>query len=113
MYSALIPVHHIPASKTKHLKEFSIFLDVNLSQIIDSKHDFKFGDMLARSRGMVELMFTKPGFSLEILILLDVVDLEIQALLGLDVLDCNNLLFDNVTNHLWKGIIVNLDPLRF
>ena len=46
-------------------------------------------------------------------VLLDVLDIEIPALLGLNVLDGNNLLFKNLKNHPWSRIITKKDPLRF
>ena len=58
-------------------------------------------------------MLPTPGSTLGIPVILDVVDVEIQELLGLVVLDENNLLVDNVTNHLWSRIIANNDLLRF
>ena len=64
------------------------------------KRDLKFGDTLVRSIGVVELMLPTCGYKLDIPVILDVVDVEIASLLGPDVLDGNNLLVDNVTNHL-------------
>ena len=40
------------------------------------------------------------GSALDIPLLLDVVDVEIPGLLGLDLLDGNNLLVDNAISHL-------------
>ena len=62
---------------------------------------------------MFELMLPTPGSTLEIPIILDVVDIKIPPLLELDVLGGNNLLVDNTTNHLWKLMATNKDPLRF
>ena len=59
--------------------------------VIDSKHDFRFGDTLVRSRVMIELMLPAPGSTLDIPVILDVVDVEIPPLPGLEVLDGNNL----------------------
>ena len=58
-------------------------------------------------------MLPTPGPRLEIPIFLDVVDVQIPASLGLDVLDGNNILLDTVTSYLWNRIITNKDPLRF
>ena len=58
-------------------------------------------------------MLSTPESTLDIPVMLDVVDVEIPPLLGLEVLDGNNLLVDNGTNHLWNSIITNNDPLRF
>ena len=68
--------------------------------IIDSKREFKFGDSLVRSRGVVEIMLPTPGSTLDITVILDVVDVKIPALPVLDVFYWNNLLADNVNNHL-------------
>ena len=68
--------------------------------IIDSKHDFIFGDTLVRSTGKVELILPKHGYTFDISVILDVVDVEISTLLGLKVQDGNNLLVDYVTNDL-------------
>ena len=62
---------------------------------------------------MVELMLPTSGSTLDIPFILDVVDVEIPPLLGLDVLEGNNLLVYNVANHLWNRIATNKDPLRF
>ena len=62
---------------------------------------------------MVELMLLTPGSTFEIPVMLDAQDFEIPPLLGLDVLDGNSFLVDNLTNHLWNRIINNRDPLRF
>ena len=64
-----------------------------------------------RSRGIVELILSTPGSVLEIPVILDVVDHEIPALLGLEFLYGNNLLVENVSNHLSNRIITNKDPL--
>ena len=49
---------------------------------------------------MVKLMLPTAGCTLDVPVILDTVYVEIPHLLGLDVLDGNNLVFDNVTNHL-------------
>ena len=62
---------------------------------------------------MVRLMLLTLEFSLDIPVILDVVDVEIPALLGLDILDGNNLPVDKVINHLSNRIITDKGPLRF
>ena len=81
--------------------------------MIDPKRDFIFDDTLVRSRGMVELMLRTPWSTLDIPVILDVLDVEIPVLLVLDILDGNNVPVDNVTDHLWNRLITNKDPLRF
>ena len=49
---------------------------------------------------MIELMLLTPGSTRDKPVILDVVDVEIPPLLGFDVLERNNLLVDNATNHL-------------
>ena len=58
-------------------------------------------------------MLPTSGSTLYIPALRDVADVEITALLGLYILDENNIFVDNVTNHLWNRIITNKDPFRF
>ena len=50
--------------------------------IIDSKREFKFGDILVRSRVMVELMLGIPASILEIPVTFDVADVEIPPILA-------------------------------
>ena len=53
----------------------------------DSKYDFKFGDTLVRSRGMLELMLPTPGSTHDIPVILGSLDVEVPPLLGLDAVD--------------------------
>ena len=85
----------------------------NSIPMIESDRDFQFGDTMIRSKGMVELILPTPGSVRDVPILMDVVDIDIPALLGLDVLDGNNLFVDNVTGHLWNRIVTCNEPLRF
>ena len=67
--------------------------------IIDSKRDFKFGDALVKSRGMVELMLPTPGSILDIQVILDLVDVKILTVMRIrryrrkqhSCLQCNQL----------------------
>ena len=54
---------------------------------------------------MLVLSLPTPGYARDIPILMDVVDVNISDLLGLDVLDGNNLFVDSVIGHLWNQII--------
>ena len=47
-----------------------------------------------------------------IYVLLDVVDVDIPALIGLDVLEGNFLMVDNISNRLWHRIVISNDPLE-
>ena len=62
---------------------------------------------------MVELMLLTPAPILDILVIFDVVEFETPPYLGLDVLDVNIILVDNVASHFWNPIISNKDTLRF
>ena len=59
----------------------------NSTPVINSQRDFEFEDTLIRSRELVELKIRTTGKALDIIVLLDVVDVEIPALLWLYVLD--------------------------
>ena len=62
---------------------------------------------------MVKLFLPKSGSIIGIPVTLEVVDVEIPPLLGLDVLYENNLLVDNITNHILSRIVTNKDPVGF
>ena len=85
----------------------------NFIPMIQSERDFQFGDTLIRSKSMIELILPTPGNRREIPVIMDVVDVDIPALLGIDVLDGNNLFVDNVAGHLWNRIITCKEPLQF
>ena len=55
--------------------------------IIDSKHDFKFCEILIRSKGMVELMLLTCESIPDIPVLLDIIDIKMPALKILYVMD--------------------------
>ena len=46
-------------------------------------------------------------------IFLDIVDVNVLAQLGLDILDRNNLIVDKVTGHLWNRIFNIQHPLKY
>ena len=71
------------------------------------------GNTEIKSQEMVELLLPTPRHIQDIPILLDVVDINILALLGLDVLDENNLFVDNVTGHFWNRVITRQHPLTY
>ena len=62
---------------------------------------------------MVDPAIKTPDHVPRINVMLDVVDVDIPALLGLDVLDGNSLIVENVTNRLWERTVVSHGPLRF
>ena len=57
-------------------------------------------------------MLPTPGSTLDILVMIDVLDVKILAYLGLDVLGGKNLVVGNIINHLQNRIITNKNPLR-
>ena len=62
---------------------------------------------------MVELLLLTPGHIQDKPILNDVVDVNVPALLGLDVLDRNNVFVENVTGHLWKRVTIRQHALKY
>ena len=65
--------------------------------MIQTDRNFQFGNTEIESEGMVELLLPTPGHIQDIPILHDAVDLHVPALLRFEVLDRNNLFFDNLT----------------
>ena len=61
----------------------------------------------------MELFLPTPAHIYDTPILLDVVKVNVPALLGLDILDGNNLLVDNVTGNLWNRTITNKNSLQY
>ena len=75
--------------------------------------DFRFLNVSSKLFGMIELGIQTPDHTPPICILLDVVDVDIPALIGLDVLDGHCLMVDNISNRLWNRVIISEDPLEF
>ena len=67
--------------------------------MIKSDIDFQFVNAVIKSEGMVKLLLRTPGNIQDESILLYVVDVNIHALLGLFVLDGNNLFVNSVAGH--------------
>ena len=68
--------------------------------VMRSRNAFRFGDSVAKSRGIVELFLDTPNGTPPLPVLLDIVDVNIPALLGLDILDGYSLNADTVSNRL-------------
>ena len=62
---------------------------------------------------MFELILPTRKFTLAMPVILDVVDVKIPPLLGLNVVYGKNLLINNVNNHLGGRKITNMNPPRF
>ena len=79
-----------------------------------SNNYFKFGDVPVRSLGMVELHLKTPAPRRPIPVLMDIVPVDVPALLSLDVLDAECLYADNITNRIVHRIVISNpgDPLR-
>ena len=58
-------------------------------------------------------MLPTPESTLDISVILDIVDAEIAPLLDLDVIEGNSLLIENVTDYPWTCIGTNTAPLKF
>ena len=84
--------------------------------IIHPKYEPKFNDKLIRSGAMFELILSPPVSTHDISVIFDVIDIEIPALLVLNVRDFrngNSSLVACLINKLWNQIITNKDPFRF
>ena len=86
----------------------SIIRSQNRSSIPISSSDnmFTFGEVTVKSQGAVELWLRTPSIVQHIPVILDIVELDIPALLGLDIIDAYGLVADTVNNrlvHLRKG----------
>ena len=79
---------------------------------IRSNRIFRFGDVSTKSLGIIELAIQTPDHISPISILLYVVDVDIPPLIGLDVLDSNCLMVDNISNRLWHRTIISNDLLE-
>ena len=69
---------------------------------------FRFGDVKVRSVGKIEISLKTPASIRHISVLMDIVPVDIPALLGLDVLDSESLYADNVTNRLVHRCVLSL-----
>ena len=83
---SLIQIYHLTDLETTCVKYSSAILVVYLSQWSLFQFELKFSDILVGSRKAAELMLPPPRSILDISVLLDVIELGIQALLGIDVL---------------------------
>ena len=72
-----------------------------------STNSFRFGDVTVHSLGMVEIALATPLNIPNIPVLMDIVPVNVPALLGLDVLDSEELYADNVTNRLVHRHVVS------
>ena len=61
---------------------------------------FRFGYSVVCLLGLVEVALSTPGCIQDIMVLMDIVPMNVPALLVLDVLDSESLYADNVTNRL-------------
>ena len=78
---------------------------------IRSNRIFRFGYVTTWSFGLIELGIQTPDHIPRISILLTVVDVYIPALIGLDVLDGNFPLVDNISHCIWHRVIISEEPL--
>ena len=75
--------------------------------MIESDWDFQFGDTGIRSKEIVELFLSTPGHVRNLQILFDLVVVNVPTVLGLDVLDGNNLFANHVTGYLYSLVGTN------
>ena len=72
-----------------------------------SNNTYRFGDVTVRTVGTVEIMLATPPTVPDIPVLMDIVPVNVPALLGLDILDSEELYADNVTNRLVHRHVVS------
>ncbi len=65
---------------------------------MQSVSSFRFGDFTVKSLGVVEIHLEVPSHGHSIPVLMDIVPVYVPELLGLDVLDSENLYSDHVIN---------------
>ena len=75
--------------------------------LLRSANSYRFGDVTVRSIGLVEIALATPPRIPAIPVLMDIVPVNVPALLGLDVLDAEELIADNVTNRLIHRHVVS------
>ena len=82
---------------------------------IHTQRLFRFGDFTACSLGLIEVALQTPAPRHPIRILLDIVSVDIPALLGLDVLDAEYLYADNAANLLVHRRVTSKEgmPLQY
>ena len=82
---------------------------------IASKTFFRFGDVTVRSQGKIQIAMETPANVRPISVLLDIVPVDVPALLGLDVMDGECIYADNVINRLvhWHMFSRKDEPLRY
>ncbi len=73
-------------------------LNKNSIPRMQSVNSFRFGDTTGKSLKLVEIDLEVPSPRPSISVLMDIVPVNVPALLNLDVLDSENLDADNVTN---------------
>ena len=96
-----------PCIGDKELKKNFCHSECRSIAIRDSEHDFNSGDTLVGCRGMVELVSLTLVSRSNIPVICKFVELKIPALQRKYVFDRNNLLVENVTNHLLSRITTN------
>jgi len=69
-----------------------------------SSRSFRFGDVSCKSRGTILLMMETPTGIPPVEVNCDIVDVDVPALLGMDVLDREKLIADTVSNRLVQRI---------
>ena len=84
----------------KGLHKILAFVGKTTILVIKPCHSFRFGEVAAKSLSLVELSLQTPNNIPNIKVLLDVVPVNISALLGLEVLDSEESCADNVINRL-------------
>ena len=79
---------------------------------LPSNRTLQFGDTIAPSIGMIEVMIDTPHNVELIHAVKDIVDVNILPLLIHDDMDGHGMLADSVSNNLWKRTVLSWKPLR-
>ena len=89
------------------LKHTLQYIDRSSIPRMHSNNNYRFGDVTVRTVGTVEIMLATPPTVPDIPVLMDIVPANVPALLGLDILDSEQLYADNVTNRLVHRHVVS------
>ena len=95
----------------KHMKRVLDKLGPKSIPAIRGSCVFRVGVVSTKSLCIIELAIQTPDHIPPISILLDAVEVDVPALICLNVLDRSFLMVDNISNRLWQRIVISNDPL--
>ena len=74
-----------------------------------SNRVFRFGNVSTKSLGMIELFIQSPDQTPSISILLDVVEVDISAFIGIGAMSGNCLTVDKISKRLWYHVVISYE----